>query len=473
MEDPIQRYRTKSRDRRRQRRASFRSIERLQQEVYETKPTISSADDQIGGKCQRQDSGTKVWSRSCPFDGDGYCTLHQEVRLAKMTAVGWKVLNDKCYKCLHRRNSPSTESLTESDSHKGESSRHLRQKRNEQRSGSCSRGRHRDTHGSMSKGIRSRSKSLRIKIQGGLVPKRTVCVDGAPFDKNGRCFVHDYVKLASKKLLGGWKIHLPFCPECAKEEEDNEENRSVISGISGLSRRSFASGYDDHSVASSTYHSVRSSRSYKSTASAVSWTSKQARKRLDKKDDSFLPLDKDGYCLHHPAVQLAEIDREGGWNIILDFCPECAEETLIMGGPKHRPRKLSRHSSRRLSVSSRSARSFGSKSVGSTGTFVEKMPYIDGEGQPGHYTGNVNGEGRPTGRGKMKYKNGSKFDGVWEEGTKIHGKTTYSRVPRAPPKPRHQPQSNCRHSHRQPGRSKSRHKNKSDDLEYSGRESKR
>jgi hypothetical protein len=39
----------------------------------------------------------------------------------------------------------------------------------------------------------------------------------------------------------------------------------------------------------------------------------------------------------------------------------------------------------------------------------------------------VNGDGRPTGRGKMKYKNGSKFEGVWDEGTKIHGKTTQSK----------------------------------------------
>ena len=35
-----------------------------------------------------------------------------------------------------------------------------------------------------------------------------ICVDGVPSDKNGCCFRHPNVKLASKKLLGAWKVHL-------------------------------------------------------------------------------------------------------------------------------------------------------------------------------------------------------------------------------------------------------------------------
>ena len=60
---------------------------------------------------------------------------------------------------------------------------------------------------------------------------------------------------------------------------------------------------------------------------------------------------------------------------------ECAQETLIIGGPVPGPRKSRHHQSSRSSVSSRSTRSV--KSAESAGTFVDKMPYIDGEGQTG------------------------------------------------------------------------------------------
>ena len=100
------------------------------------------------------------------------------------------------------------------------------------------------------------------------------------------------------------------------------DSNSVFSDISGLSKGSFTCGYDNRSVASSANlrgdASVRSSRSYKSVGSQRTWSSKQSKKRID---DSFLPLDKDGYCLHHPDVQLAEISRKGGWNVLFDFCP--------------------------------------------------------------------------------------------------------------------------------------------------------
>mmetsp|Transcript_9325 Transcript_9325/g.15949 ORF Transcript_9325/g.15949 Transcript_9325/m.15949 type:complete len:499 (-) Transcript_9325:429-1925(-) len=472
MADPIQRYRTKSRDRQRELRNSLRSIERLQQEVYCTKQTISSATDDHKGEMNRSQQSRERLSRrradnakvqprsksrdyrSRPFGDDGYCRLHPDVRLAKMKAGGWKVVHEKCHKCLRRTNSPSTVSLT-GDSHDS-NRRHQKQSQKDTHRGSSSRGRRRETNSmdehkptkqqSKSKSIRSRSKSLRRKVQQ-LTPKRTVCVDGAPFDKSGRCFVHNHIKLASKKLLGGWRIHFRFCPECA-EDDGNEKSNSVYSDISGLSQGSFTSGYEDRSVASRGDSSVRSSRSCKSTGSQRSnWSSKQSRKRID---DSFLPLDDDGYCLHHPDVQLAETCRKGGWNVLLDFCPECAEETLIIGGPLPRPRRSSHYSSRSSVASSvksgRSARS--SKSAESEGTYVERMPYIDGEGQTGHYSGHVNGDGKPSGRGKMRYKSGV-WEGVWEEGTKIHGKIIVKKgKTKASSSDRHQSKSEHRHSHR-------------------------
>lgn len=352
MEDPIQRYRTKSRERRRQRRASLRSIERLQQEVYNTKQTISSASDDYRGEGENQrqnsrgrQSRMKVAhgeaqpqsnSRSYPA---GYCILHPDVRVVK--AGGWHAWHEKCHKCLHLQNTPYTESLT-SDSRQEESSRrHEKQNQSDAHRRSSSRGRHRETNHrdenkcrprSRSKSIGPRSKSLCKKVQQ-FTPNRTVCVDGVPFDKSGRCFVHKHVKLASKKLLGGWKVHFQFCPECAKHN-GNEENCSVISGFSGHSLGSFASGFGDHSVASSTNHSrgdasVRSTRFYKSITSQRSWSSKQSRTRMNKTDVSFLPLDEDGYCLRHPDVQLAE-SKKGAWNLLLDFCPGKSHQDSAM-----------------------------------------------------------------------------------------------------------------------------------------------
>jgi len=102
------------------------------------------------------------------------------------------------------------------------------------------------------------------------------------------------------------------------------------------------------------------------------------------------------------------------------FCPECASDSLVVGGSVG-----GNEIKRRISITSSTANSSckSGRSVSSHSTYLESMPYIDGDGKPGHYTGHVDVEGQPTGRGLMKYINGSKFDGVWYEGTKLHGKT--------------------------------------------------
>jgi len=139
------------------------------------------------------------------------------------------------------------------------------------------------------------------------------------------------------------------------------------------------------------------------------------QKGAEGKDDSFLPLDEDGYCLRHPDVQMAKMSKKGGLRILMDVCPKCAEASLVVGGSIGGDDKLRR----KTSVTSASCRSGDSHS-----TFIESMPYIDGDGKPGHYTGHVDREGQPNGQGKMKYISGAKYDGVWHEGTKLHGKTS-------------------------------------------------
>jgi hypothetical protein len=166
---------------------------------------------------------------------------------------------------------------------------------------------------------------------------------------------------------------------------------------------------------------VASVRSLRSNISTASWTSNQSRKKVDK-GDSFLPLDKDGYCTHHPDVQLAKMGKRGEWKVLMDFCPECAEESLMIGGaPGSKTTKSKSRSSRRYSNQSTV------KSNHSDKTFVEKMPFIDNDGKPGHYTGYLNLDCKPHGRGKMKYLDGTKFDGLWEAGDQLEGKVSYKK----------------------------------------------
>jgi hypothetical protein len=52
------------------------------------------------------------------------------------------------------------------------------------------------------------------------------------------------------------------------------------------------------------------------------------------------------------------------------------------------------------------------------------MKHRDEEGRDGRYSGDVDEDHQPHGQGKMKYKDGSVFVGVWSEGSQVHGKTT-------------------------------------------------
>jgi hypothetical protein len=160
------------------------------------------------------------------------------------------------------------------------------------------------------------------------------------------------------------------------------------------------------------------------------------------KNSSFLPLDADGFCVNHPDVQLAKMSKNGDWKVLLDFCPECAGDSLMIGGnpagggggnKKSSSKRRESYASHGRSRSDRSNGNMGggsdspittTKIEGGDGKsmFVEKMPFVDEGGKVGHYTGHVNIEGKPHGEGKMRYVNGKVFDGSWEKGRKVHGR---------------------------------------------------
>ncbi len=55
------------------------------------------------------------------------------------------------------------------------------------------------------------------------------------------------------------------------------------------------------------------------------------------------------------------------------------------------------------------------------------MKYQDESGKEGRYSGDVNEDHQPHGQGKIKYKDGTAFDGVWSEGSQVHGKNYSSK----------------------------------------------
>lgn len=60
---------------------------------------------------------------------------------------------------------------------------------------------------------------------------------------------------------------------------------------------------------------------------------------------------------------------------------------------------------------------------------VKQMPFTDQFGDYGTYTGQVNEEGRPDGKGSMKYENGVFYEGTWTDGCQDkHAAANYERI---------------------------------------------
>jgi hypothetical protein len=51
------------------------------------------------------------------------------------------------------------------------------------------------------------------------------------------------------------------------------------------------------------------------------------------------------------------------------------------------------------------------------------MKTLDENGKAGRYSGDVDDKYKMHGNGVMKYEDGTVFEGVWSEGSQVHGKT--------------------------------------------------
>ena len=268
-----------------------------------------------------------------------------------------------------------------------------------------------------------------------------------PFDTKGRCHHHPNMQLARKKLTGGWKVLIDNCPKCMEDvyTKDSSDNRSVASrrsttrsksphrvggGDHKSSSKSVGGGCDNRSVSSR--RSNRSTRSSRSKILPLIVTNKN--------EESHHPYDGKGYCHQHSNVRLAKKKFTGGWKILLDRCTECvaddkADSKSVCSKSSRRSRSKSvcsrssrhddkRRQSRRLSdTTSPSGDMAASNSSNIKKKSVKKTSYTDDTGKEGFYTGYVNEQHKPHGRGKIEYKDGSKYSGTWMEGSKVHGKT--------------------------------------------------
>ena len=216
------------------------------------------------------------------------------------------------------------------------------------------------------------------------------------FDKNGCCLVHKHIQVAKKKVFGnGFKV-LRICPACSP----GSENISMDDAVSVSSR------------------SVSSHRSIRSTNSRGH--------KVSSGRYGALPFDGEGYCCLHPSVQMAHKKMMGGFKILLDVCPECAADGGI--GPKKKSARRKSGTGRVFDDSGSECSSVisgisGSSSI-SKNFRVKNMKLEDEDGKAGTYTGYVNDEYKPSGNGAIKYNDGSAWSGVWNEGSKVHGKST-------------------------------------------------
>jgi hypothetical protein len=331
---------------------------------------------------------------STPFDDKGRCHHHPNIQMAsKKFGGGWNTLMTACPRCIEAKY--EEEAVIETSSNRGGSrsrSRGSRYNRDDDDNEST-------TSGSTKQSVTSRTKPVTLS---------------GKFDKNGCCTMHPNLQVAKKSLLGRWK-EFRSCPKCF---DPNYDDRADNDAASVSSRHSKAA-------------SVRSTTSKKSTRSVKSNSSRRGGKKTDR--FGALPFDGEGYCHAHPSVRLAKKKALGGWKVLHDMCPDCAQDASSQCGGSVRS-KSSRRSSKGTgryfddSASETSSKQSG-KSSGSgrkKKIRVKDMRYEDENGKVGKYSGDVNDEHQPHGQGKMKYKDGSVWEGVWSEGSQAHGKTTTS-----------------------------------------------
>jgi len=424
-----------------------------------SKPSNTATPSSSSKPSMFKQSSSRGAFQGAPFDKAGFCLHHPKVQLSQpikneQGKLMYQELKRTCPNCQQEK--------------------HKSKKGTSLGGGKVREGRvHGYKQSSMEKAEeqrRARSVSRGRSVKSESKPRKEY---DTPFDEKGRCHYHKNTQLATKKLAGGWKVVHSICPKCM-EDRYNDDDRSVKSSSSRKSSKSLSSKLESRPTADGQYDkngccvlhthiqvakkrvfgsgwkvvracpacekgevvgldddrmSVCSKSSRKSSRSVGSRSVKSSRSVAEKgkaKSSSrygSLPFDGDGYCCRHPSVQLAQKKMMGGFKIIHDICPECENEG---GASKRRvPRRKSSSGTGRVFDDS------GSECSGSVSSSkkkqkrkrVKNMKTEDENGKHGRYSGDVDADYRPNGNGTMKYDDGTVWEGVWSEGSQVHGKS--------------------------------------------------
>ncbi|KAL3805923.1 hypothetical protein HJC23_007884 [Cyclotella cryptica] len=194
--------------------------------------------------------------------------------------------------------------------------------------------------------------------------------------------------------------------------------------LSSLQIRSRSASRQRGNVEDVTTKSRCSSRSMADNNESVSICA-STRSQQSKSKPKF---DSTGRCKKHPSIIVARKKPFAkGWDIIRDSCPFCEEAASEMSTSKVNSfsgREKSPAPTRTLQRKASGGRLGDSPVTVENETRktpaqlcrVQKMVYMTPWGETGWYTGEVDDTGKPQGHGRMRFKTGNIYEGLWING---------------------------------------------------------
>jgi len=238
---------------------------------------------------------------------------------------------------------------------------------------------------------------------------------GARFDKNsGRCVHHPSIIVARKKPFAkGWDMVREGCPLCMDKKDQDQQESSRPRGSKGIDELLAPSRQMTYkwSKPADTNNSERIPGVDEFMASANNLNNTNNLRRSFSEANQGSSGDKNTkYAneLFQAAGALFEYESSG----VPSNGKSCVQPPLTKNSL--RPRRSSNENPR---YNPQAYSHPGTNNSDPNGySIVSKMPYTTPWGESGWYSGLVNEAGIPSGKGRMRFKDGSQHDGVWANG---------------------------------------------------------
>jgi hypothetical protein len=198
-------------------------------------------------------------------------------------------------------------------------------------------------------------------------------------DAKGRCLFHPHIRLQKPKLFGGWKILFKHCPDCAVEHM-----RATQDKLAEKKKKKRREKKSDEKK--------KSDPIIEMNVGDDGFTPKKNKKKKKKHRDDGEKKEEPQEPLALPApVPAPEPPREEDYqtdvsDAVTNYDPSYQDSRAIV---EHKPPRSKK---------------------------VNGLPWSDYNGQSGRYTGEVNEQYLPHGRGEMVYDKGLVSAGIWYNG---------------------------------------------------------